>query len=145
MRYQSNRSSCGPATLHNALNALGIHRTEDELIQLTGQNPTGTSAKGLIKALTSISTPEAPLHGEAVKFSTATQATIGLWYYVSDMGRPVILCVDDFDHWIVCTGHLGRRFAVIDPADNRLVLYYGATELLTRWEGPNGGWHAIVV
>src|SRR3954465_2381362 len=101
MRFQSNRASCGPASLSNALATLGIHRTEEELITLCGQTPSGTSVRNLCRAIKQISTPEKPLFGDPVKWSKDNDATIGLWHYTTARGRPVILCVDSFEHWVV--------------------------------------------
>ena len=67
-----------------------------------------------------------------------------LWYYTAERGRPLILCVDNWEHWVACTGHLGTRFAVMDSADNRLAIYYTGQELAERWLF-KGGYHAIVV
>lgn len=145
MRYQSNRASCGPASLHNALSALGLERSEDELIRLSGQTAAGTSPKGITKAIRAISTPELPLFGNAVRWSNSDIATISLWYWTSERGRPVILCVDSFEHWAVAAGHLGPRFTIIDSAELGLVFHYEPARLLERWEGPAGGFHAIIV
>ena len=145
MRFQSNRSSCGPAALHNALAALGLNRTEDELIALAGQTVDGTSPKGLIKALKAISSPEAPLQGVAFSTRDGEAATVGLWWNVGHLGRPVILCVDAFEHWVACVGYLGRRFQVVDSADNRLLISYTEQTLLDRWTAPNGGYYGIIV
>lgn len=144
MRFQSNRSACGPAALHNALSALGIARSEDELIQLTGQKPAGTSAAGLLKAIRAISDAANPLVGEAVMWRNKDEAIRGLWWYLTERGRPLILCVDNFDHWVACTGYLGYRFAVMDSADNRLAIYYDVRGLTARWE-KDGRFYAIVV
>lgn len=146
MRFQSNRSACGPAALHNALASLGISRSEDELIQLTGQRPEGTSAAGIIKAIRHISESVEPrLVGEAISWRNADEAIRGLWWYITERGRPLILCVDAFDHWVACTGYLGYRFAVMDSADNRLAIYYDAADLLARWIGPKEKYYAVAV
>lgn len=145
MRFQSNRSSCGPAALHNALSAIGITRTEDELIALTGQTPDGTSPRGLVKAIKAITSPEAPLLGTPFSTKDDEAAKVGLWWNVGNLGRPVILCVDQFEHWVVCVGYLGRRFQVVDSADNRLLISYSEGELLRRWSAPNGGFYGIIV
>ena len=145
MRFQSNRSSCGPAALHNALAALGITRSEEELITLTKQTPDGASARQLLKALKTINTPALGLKAIAARWRSGDDAIVGLWWNVREHGRPTILCVDAFEHWVACTGHLGKRFAVMDSADNRLAIYYTHEELLARWEGPDGGFHAIIV
>lgn len=145
MRYQSNRAACGPAALHNALQALGVTRTEDELIKLTGQNADGTPPKGLLRAISTISSGDTPLMGEAIRWPKAAEAIVGLWYWITSRGRPVILCVDSFEHWVTCVGHLGTRFAVVDSAETGLLFYYTGEELASRWEGPKGGFHGIVV
>jgi ABC-type bacteriocin/lantibiotic exporter with double-glycine peptidase domain len=145
MRFQSNKSSCGPAALHNALAALGIYRSEDELIALCKQKPDGTSARGLINAIKAIASADSPLHGRGVRWRDPEDAVVGLWWTIAEQGRPVVLCVDSFEHWVACTGYLGRRFAVMDSADNRLAIYYTHEELLKRWVGPAGGYHGVVV
>lgn len=145
MRYQSNRASCGPAALHNALAALGITRSEDELVQLCKQTPDGTSSRNIAKAIQSISTTEQPLRGQTFGFKGANEALVSIWYYVSYLGRPCILAVDGWEHWVTIIGHLGTRFGVADSANNALVLYYSPDELTTRWEGPNGGYYGIIV
>lgn len=137
MRFQSNRSSCGPAALSNGLEALGLTRTEEELIRLCKQTQDGTSAQGIIKAIKAISTPEAPLKGIPFQFKDPEDAIVGLWWNVAEHGRPTILCVDNLDHWVCCVGKLGRRFCVVDSADNRLLLHYSAEQLINRWVAEN--------
>lgn len=140
--YQSNRASCGPASLHNALEALGVHRTEEELIKLCGQTANGTSARGIIQACGKIGEG---ISAKAFKRRDGDEAAIGLWYFVSERGRPAILCVDQFEHWVAVVGVVGSRFVILDSAETGLVFYYTAPDLLKRWEGPNGGYHAIVL
>lgn len=140
-QYQTNRASCGPASLVNALAALGVSRTEEEMIRAAGQTVNGTSAKGLRKALADIGgMVNAPL-----RYTSSDVALLSLWHWISERGRPIILCVDDHEHWVVAVGYLGGRFVLIDSADNRLVLYYDPKELLERWEGPTGGYYGLIV
>lgn len=146
MKFQSNRSSCGPAALHNALAALGIERTEDELQVLCKTTASGTGVRGLVSGIRSISTPEQPLLGAPIHWRRADLAEIGAWYYISDQGRPLIMCVDQHEHWVTCAGHLGSRYAVLDSADNRMAIYYTWAELRERWVSPEKrGYYAIVV
>lgn len=145
MRHQSNRASCGPAALHNALAALGINRTEEELIVLCKQTANGTSPTKLVRAIKTLTTNEDPLIGEPKVWRKMEDAWVGLWFIVANRGRPAILCVDNFDHWVACVGYLGGRFMVVDSAELGLVFYYTRQELERRWEGPNGGFHAVLV
>ena len=146
MKFQSHKSSCGPAALHNALAALGINRSEDELgVLCKTTSEGGTSVRGLLGAIRSVSTTDLPLLGQALRWRKEDDAQIGLWYYIAERGRPIILCVDSFEHWVTCAGHLGTRFGVIDSSDNRMVIFYTLKELVVRWAGPKGGYHGIVV
>lgn len=143
--YQSNRASCGPAALANALEALGIKRTEAELITLTGQTPDGTSPKQLLKALKAIGAADKSVTGEIFKASNSSAATIGLWHCLVERGRPVILCVDSHEHWVAAVGYVGPRFVILDSAEVGLVFYYTDDELAERWIGPKGGYYGVVV
>lgn len=147
--YQSNRSSCGPAALRNALLALGIERTEEELSKLSGQTPDGVGARGLLKAIRAIQSDTVQLRGHAMTYRNRWEAGVGLWYWTSDQGRPFLLCVDDLDHWVTCVGHLGVHFNVVDSADNRLILHYDNAGLTARWGYPSAAekrkYYGIVV
>ena len=145
MKYQSNRSSCGPASLHNALASLGIERSEDELIKLCKQTPEGTSVRNLAAAIKAISTDTEPLYGESIAYSVFSNAWVGLWFVVAQRGRPVILCVDELDHWVACIGYLGQRFVVVDSAEVGLVFCYSKDQLDERWVSPKGKYYGLVV
>jgi len=140
--FQSTRSSCGPASISNALESLGIKRTEAELASLCGQTADGTSPKGIIKCLKAIGNG---VKAEVFRERRDEVAVLGLWHSISERGRPFILLVDEFDHWVACVGHIGPRFVVVDSADNALVLFLSAPDLLARWVGPDGGYHAIAL
>lgn len=139
--YQTNRASCGPAALKNALEAIGISRTEEELIALTGQSVDGTSARALTKALGKI---EGTNPG-VLRCSRGAEALVQLWYVVAERGRPAILCVDEHEHWAVASGYIGGRFVLVDSAELGLVFYLTGDDLLERWVGPDGKYYAIVV
>jgi ABC-type bacteriocin/lantibiotic exporter with double-glycine peptidase domain len=128
MKYQSRKSSCGPASLANALEAIGIERTEDELGTLAKQDATGTSSINLRKA------------AEAVGVDTrvvAEQRWESAYWALNSFignGNPGLLIVDNDEHWVSVVGKLGDTFIVTDPADNDLLLFYSGTKLLERWK-----------
>lgn len=129
MRMQDTAANCGPASLSNALAALGIVKTQQEcerLCKTTAQD--GTSQKQLAAG--------ARLAGRygsgVVKHTKQFSALVELEHYLR-MGRPMILCVDSGEHWVAAIGMLGHRFLVADPADNELVLSYDGSELARRW------------
>lgn len=132
MRYQSRKSSCGPASLANALEAIGIERTEDELATLSKQDATGTSSVNLRKAAEAVGV-------ETINVAEQRKESAG-WAISSFLraGNSGLLVVDNDEHWVACVGMLGNRYIIADSADNDLLLFYGLDELLTRWRSANG-------
>ncbi len=132
VRYQSRKSSCGPASLSNALEALGIERTEDELGTLSKQDATGTSSINLRKAAEAV--------GVETLNVTIQNIESARWCLDSHLtsGHPGILVVDNDEHWVACIGKLGDTFIVADPADNDLLAFYSREELIVRWQNVHG-------
>lgn len=131
MRYQSRKSSCGPAALANALESIGIERTEDELATLSKQSVDGTSSSNLRKAAEAVGVETFGICEQRIE--TAKWA---LEYHLRS-GNPAILVVDNDEHWVAVTGMLGDRVIVVDSADNDLLVYYTVARLLFRWCGPS--------
>jgi len=106
---QPNRWQCGPFALKHALLALGRFAHEDELAWLAGSSElSGTDEKGLTRA--------ARVHGcdlglirlkhpEAARKALAD--TLGI-------GVPVLLCIDQWEHWVAAVNVQGDRFVVFD-------------------------------
>lgn len=132
MRLQDSQAGCGPASMSNALAALGIARTIPEcegLCRTTGTE--GTSPANLIRALATVEGVEAAVLSEAREDVAMLRLEAAL-----RRGRPLVLCVDDAGHWVAAIGVLGDRVLVADPADNELVLSLAPGELARRWAGP---------
>lgn len=141
MRYQSRKSSCGPAALRNALDLLGIERAEDELIKLCGTTAIdGTSPSQLLSALATISLSASEiLLGRAV----GNEIAIAVLHRHVCQGRPLLLLVDKWEHWVVVAGLLGNKLLVLDSADNEGTLIYNEQDLATRWLHPRFGYYGI--
>lgn len=130
MRFQTNEASCGLAAMSNALGCLGIKRTEDELApaaRFTAAN--GTNPRGMIRALSSI--PD--LVPEVIHESRADVAVLKLQSRLR-AGFPVILLVDNDDHWVVAFGVLGETVHVCDSAHADLVITYDLPDIMSRWK-----------
>lgn len=133
IRFQSTAANCGPAAVRNALLALGIPRSEEEIETLTGATAAdGTGPKGILKALHAVLPSPPGVINEAredvaiLKLLAALQA-----------GHPVICCVDNDEHWVAAVGTLGNQILLVaDSADNELILAYSPENFLSRWEGP---------
>lgn len=136
MRFQSTAASCGPAALRNALAALGVARTEDELATLCGTDAEGTPPRGLLKALREMGYDPVPIH------EARGQVAWLLLLQALAAGHPAIACVDQDEHWVVAFATLGARsdegprVLVADSGSAELVHSYTAKGWLERWGGP---------
>ena len=131
MRYQSRKSSCGPAALANALESIGVVRTEDELGTLSKQSTEGTSSINLRKAVEAM--------GIEVLNVCEQREEVAGWLLESQIrsGHPGVIVVDNDEHWVSVVGILGETYIVADSADNDLMMFYSLQSLLTRWKGPS--------
>jgi hypothetical protein len=138
VKFQSNASSCGPASLRNALLCRGIVRSEEELTRLTDFTPaSGTSMKGLFKAATAIAAEHPAVTPGVLREQRGDVAVLRL-IAALEGGSPVILCVDDFEHYVTAFGLLGKGTVhVADSADEELIRSYSVHALSKRWRGPS--------
>lgn len=133
MRFQSTAANCGPAAVRNALMALGIARSEEEIETLTGTTAAdGTGPKGILRALHAIlPTPPGQIN------ETREDVAILKLLAALNAGHPVVCCVDQDEHWVSAVGTLGGNILLVaDSADNELILSYSPTNFLARWAGP---------
>lgn len=129
MKYQMRKSNCGPAALCNALEAIGIERTQDELGTLSKQTAEGgTSKSNLIAAAEAVGV-------EVVNVSEQRSEVAG-WCLESALssGHPAIIIVDNDEHYVAVVGKLGSVYIVADSADNDLLCFYSRDKLLERWK-----------
>lgn len=133
MRYQMRAWSCGPASLVNACRALGFRVAEGRIRALAGTTEDGTEEDGLISAARELRLTATPHHG-------ADQAAA--WAFVRSNvmdGRPCLICIDQWNHWVTVIGIVGDRVLVFDPAETKKnqsesgVHALSRTDLLKRW------------
>ena len=129
MRMQDSQANCGAYALKNALSALGIERSAEELEKLCKTSATkGTSPRNLFRAAEKIE----GCYPAVLREKRGYVALLSLEHTVGK-GRPALLVVDEGQHWVAVVGRLGDRFLVADSADNELVVSYDASTLLDRW------------
>ena len=135
MRMQSTEATCGAAALSNALKAVGLPRSEEEMMKLASSTSNGTSMAGLIRALRAVGrTP--------TKIAEVREQVAVIRLVVSlQCGHPVVMCVDAWEHWVVAVGLLGSggspRIVVVDSASLELTHVYTLSELVDRWRHGN--------
>lgn len=140
MRMQDTAANCGPASVSNALQALGIVRSQQECETLCKTSGTdGTSARNIIKAVQSLG-----CRGVVVKEKRAEVALLKLRHWLNH-GRPMVICVDEGSHWVAVVGTLGDlRILVADPADNELVVSCDSAELVDWWAAKSGFYGVVL-
>lgn len=126
---QDSQANCGPFALKNALEALGIKRSAEELEKACGTSATnGTPTKGILKAASKIE----GCNPVVLRESKSDVALLKLEHALR-RGRPVVICVEQGAHWVSVVGVLGERFLVADAADSELVISLGVAELEAKW------------
>jgi ABC-type bacteriocin/lantibiotic exporter with double-glycine peptidase domain len=129
---QDSQANCGPFALKNALEAIGIKRSAEELEKACGTNATnGTPTKGILKAATKIDGCNPVLLREA-----KTDVALLKLEHALRRGRPAVIAwrsVEPGDHWVAVVGVLGERFLVADAADSELVVSLEVSELEAKW------------
>lgn len=106
---QPNNWQCGPFALKHALLALGVFAHEDELAAIAGSSPaTGTDEVGLGRAASAYRTE---LRVVRRRTAPAARGVLSRWLR---RGVPVLLCVDQWDHWVTAVGHDEKEIVLLD-------------------------------
>lgn len=139
MRLQALKAGCGPAAVTNALVAMGKKADQEEIARRAGTTGDGTGAAGLRRALR-----WAGHESREVRMAHHAEQIL---FWELGKGNPVILCVDEWEHWVTAYAVSGSRIFVLDPADGNMVLSYTWEDLADRWahEGKKYPYYGIVV
>ena len=134
LHEQTKAYSCGAACLRNGLLVLGNRKKERAVRHAARTNHKGTSEVSLKAAAEKFGyslTEHAFL--DKAKGNEAYRWLVGELKNHS----PVLLCVDDFSHWVLAIGMLDSKVAIADPAvhDQRRTPFglYTRGGLLKRW------------
>ena len=128
MKAQGKAWTCGIAAAANALECLGIKRTQGQIAALCHVTPPdGTSEEEIKRAVLAC--------GCGVdEWEFALEALSKDWLRQHLYRRgPAILAVEDFEHWITVIGVCGESYTCFDPAAGVGIRVYTWTGLKTRW------------
>lgn len=130
MRRQTADHDCGPTAVANALERYGRRLGLAGLRALCGTDVEGTDEQEVIRALLAYRCGVDEHRGESPYHAHA-------WLLESLVsGRPVLLCVDRWGHWVTALGACGRDVVIYDPARET----GGAT--VARWPKLRRRWEA---
>lgn len=134
MERQQRGFSCGPAAARAALYVLGHTVTEAALRRWAKTTTYGTDESGMLRAIAHYGHKGREYQADSSKRSWGwLKQTLG-------RGRPVLLCVDQWDHWVTAVGRLGHQVLIFDPlpSEGRRKKYsglevYSEQEFISRW------------
>ncbi len=114
MRYQTKEWYCGPAAVQSCLAILGERISQDTLAAAGGTTEEhGTDEDGVKRMVLS-------LGRGCDQFESDTAAAAYGWLWLNcSLGRPAVLCVDQWSHWVAAIGLIGSRIVLFDPARYR--------------------------
>lgn len=133
---------CGAYAILNALNALDYnidYETVARLARTSCRN--GTSRRGIQRALKELDYSHTP-------YFTRNADNAWRWLYRNAHDTPIILLVDDYDHYVTTTGTMNSHVVLVDPSftgkREKNVFVLSKNDLLCRW-GYSGRYWAIKV
>ncbi len=110
MRYQVKPGWCGAAAIQNALQIHGRRVGQERIAELAGTSvEEGTDEHGIIAALDALGF--AP-----TEFTTDNLTSARRWVRSFASIAPLILCVDQLEHWVCVAGGCGERLYVFDSS-----------------------------
>lgn len=125
---QPNLWQCGPFALKHALVALGILRDEKDISRLAGTHWWhGTDEIQLGRAARKYNCDLL-----LVRRYDAERARRALVAYLK-RGIPVLLCVDEWSHWLTVVKHEGGKFILLDSRVPTVVEIYPWQKLRKAW------------
>lgn len=129
--------SCGPAALVNAARAIGVRVAEGRLRKLAGTTVDGTDDVQLIAAARAINLTATPHH-------SADKAAAWAFIRANVLdGRPCLICIDQWTHWVSIIGIVGDRVILSDSSNTKKntsengIYSLSRTDLYKRWRCPN--------
>jgi ABC-type bacteriocin/lantibiotic exporter with double-glycine peptidase domain len=122
MHKQRKPHWCGPASVQNALEALGKRVSQKLAAEYLGTTELGTSEFDIVEGLQDLG-----FETETFSHNHKEQARCWLTWELT-YGRPVLLSTEDWGHWItVVTPPLSRRFGIVDPEEGVIRLVHWKT------------------
>jgi ABC-type bacteriocin/lantibiotic exporter with double-glycine peptidase domain len=123
-KHQERDFWCGPASLQAALEFYGYRRSQRYFANLCVTTKAGTDNFKIVRGVKRCG---------FVPFEVICTDKVGAKLFLTDVPFPVLLCVDQWEHWVVHFGRLGSRHIVFDPAKGAGLLFLTWPALRKRW------------
>jgi len=148
MIYQARRFTCGPASLHNALNFLygKSAPSEEQLSLLAGTDTEGTGAHQMKLALKSLGIP---FKTHSFKGKAKAHHTLWTEHFQSQLSIATVAYCNKREHWFTLVDVVTNRSIVIDSADPDLIVRWSTEKLMDEWgrdaSGKEHRYYSIVI
>ncbi len=109
MQYQRNAQSCAAAALQNALRVLGVRVGQHRLAKLIGVTDEGADEMDILQALEELGC-------RVAVFESDRRQDADRWLKEMGYQGPLILCVDNWGHWVSVAGGCSERYWLFDPS-----------------------------
>lgn len=130
MRRQTGDHDCGPTALANALERYGIRRGLSTVAKLCGTTLEGSDEDDIMRGALALGCGVDEYRGGDERDSRR-------WLLDTlDAGRPALLCIDRWGHWVTALGSCGLDVVIYDPARET-----GGASVL-RWRSLRRRWEA---
>lgn len=134
MRFQKKEHYCGPASVANALEVYKQRVAQEKLATAGGTTDDGSDEEDIKRMILSEGF-------EPDEYATDLSVAAFGWVWNSLLlGRPVLLCVDRWEHWVCLYGIVGKQVIMMDPMRTEWNRARHGTyilpreDLLRRWE-----------
>lgn len=140
MKRQAKSYWCGVASIANALEVLGIKRSQREIARLCAvTEDDGTDETEMKRALLANG-----VHVDELHQRTRPIALYWAEEHITHHG-PVVICVDSDEHWCTIIGRCMDRFVLFDPARNHGIEVHSWVSLAKRWVNDEGVYYGLGV
>jgi ABC-type bacteriocin/lantibiotic exporter with double-glycine peptidase domain len=142
-RRQQDPGTCGQRSLIHALLLLGHPISERRAFKACGvtrreANQEGTDEKELLRAIKYLG-----YRYSVIKTSSRIAARQFINRHLSS-GSPIIISVQNEEHWAVLAGRRKSKYVWIDSADDNLMGFWRVTEILD-WMKYRSGYYGIAI
>lgn len=139
MRYQQTAVSCGACAIVNALKCLGKSVAERNIRAQAKTDNEGTDENGVCDAVRAMGF-------SATKYETPDKKAA--WGWLADClrsGKPVIMCVENWHHWVTAIGIIGDTIIIADPGNTvgnkkeNGILTFSKSIVIKKWKHSREG------
>lgn len=117
--------SCGAQVVYSILDYYGINKSLDEIIKsLKTTEKNGTNTERILDYLMK--------NGLDVKIND--KGTFSFIKNTINKGYPMLITVDDGEHWVVIYGYSNKGVYVLDSLGSRLFNQWSRKEFFERWD-----------